>query len=200
MLFQTSLLRLGAVSFILLAGPGARDILNPGHNYRVSDSGVDIAQPSQQRNGSAAQVRSLVTLPDGVYQVCSQPEPTDWHGGAGVCFNFNKLGHHVEGYYGYPHSDRFICIRGEVSENVVTGEALATSWAGARWDSIPASAFEWDDEKHLSLDQGEMIQTSDDAANPVEWILFRRAILNLDGFYQYSHLRMNSPSELCHFL
>lgn len=40
-----------------------------------------------------------------------------------------KIGDRIDGYYGYPHSEHFICIRGKVDSNLITGEALEISWA-----------------------------------------------------------------------
>lgn len=195
MLTCNSLLKFSLASIVILTGLGVYHVplSSQGGSFNLASEG--LAQPIQ----SNVEPQSLAALIDGNYQFCSQAEPTDWHVGAGVCFNFNKLGHHVEGYYGYPHSDRFICIRGEVDGNLITGEALAVSWTGLWWNEIPKSAFKWDAEARLTLDQGEIIQTSGDAQNRVEWILFHSAVLNIDGFYQYSTPRMTSPPELCHF-
>lgn len=200
MLIRSSLMNFGTVSIALLVGLLVAHTFGPSQVRGFNLIDASIAQPIPSPASTGSQSRSLVTLMDGDYQFCSQPEPTDWRDGAGVCFNFNKLGHHVEGYYGYPHSDRFICIQGEVDGNQITGEALAVSWAGAWWNEIPTSVFEWDDEKHLTLDQGELIRPSGDSQNQVDQIVFHRVVLNVDGFYQYSSPRMNSPSELCQFL
>jgi len=198
MLIRNSRLKLSAVSIALLAGLSVGNVSNLSQNNSLSLAGISITQPIQALNGET-QSRSLTALIDGDYQFCSQPEPTDWRDGAGVCFNFNKLGQHVEGYYGYPHSDRFICIQGEVNGSQVIGEALVVSWAGDQWGEIPTSAFEWDDEQRLTLDQGELLHTSDTSHHRVEQILFRRAVLNIDGFYQYSNPRMNAPLAVCNF-
>jgi hypothetical protein len=140
---------------------------------------------------------TIATLANGNYQFCSQPKPQDWRNGAGVCFNFTKTGDLVDGYYGYPHSDDFICVRGLTNGSLVTGEALAISWGGRQWISIPKPEFKWDEEGHLSLKDGKVIRTAMDRGGRTEWILFSHAKLNTDGFYQYQQPLMTSPSQLC---
>ncbi|MEO1149264.1 MAG: hypothetical protein AAFY26_27495, partial [Cyanobacteria bacterium J06638_22] len=39
----------------------------------------------------------LADLADGAYQFCTEPDPEDWHDGAGVCLNLVKQGTTVEG-------------------------------------------------------------------------------------------------------
>ena len=140
---------------------------------------------------------AIVTLSNGNYQFCSQPQPQDWHNGAGVCFNFVKTGDRVDGYYGYPHTDDLICVRGELRGSLVTGKALAMSWGGSQWISIPNTEFNWDSEGHLSLQNGKVIRTVSDRGGKTEWILFNDAKLNTEGFYQYQQSLMTSPSQLC---
>jgi hypothetical protein len=139
----------------------------------------------------------IATLADGNYQFCSQPAPHDWQDGAGVCFVFQKFDRQVEGYYGYPHSDNFICVKGQVKDNAIVGEALQISWAGDEWTDIPQSAFKWDWEGRLTLNQGNIVRTINDVEGRIDWILFRQATLNLNGFYQYSSPRMTPPAQLC---
>jgi hypothetical protein len=140
---------------------------------------------------------AIASLSNGSYQFCSQPKPQDWRNGAGVCFNFAKTGDRVDGYYGYPHSDDLICVRGIVKGSLVTGEALAISWGGRQWISIPNPEFKWDEEGHLSLKDGRVIRTAKDRGGRTEWILFSQAKLNAEGFYQYPQTFMTSPSKLC---
>jgi hypothetical protein len=71
---------------------------------------------------------AIGNLENGNYQFCSQPKPNDWRDGAGVCLNFGKVGDRIDGYYGYPHSDVFICIRGSSLDNTITGKALGVFW------------------------------------------------------------------------
>lgn len=167
-----------------------------GKNGAQSPFGIGI-QSQEQPETLIAQPRStLVDLADGAYQFCSQPQPDDWRDGAGVCLNFQKQGLQIDGYYGYPHSDSFICIRGEASGNVVRGGALALSWMGEQWTMEPESEFKWDAEGHLSLRRGHWIdraETDDES----RWILFDQALLDINGFYQYDHPRMQPSSNLC---
>ncbi|MDZ8054156.1 MAG: hypothetical protein RMX68_017295 [Aulosira sp. ZfuVER01] len=139
----------------------------------------------------------VADLADDNYQFCSQSAPQDWRDGAGVCFVFAKIGNRVDGYYGYPHSDDFICLRGKVDGNRIAGEALAISWAVHQQNQIPESAFHWDSEKRLTISQGNIIRTTKDGEDPIEWIFYRNALLNIDGFYQYNRPRMTTASQLC---
>ncbi|CAN1209760.1 DUF1036 domain-containing protein [Tumidithrix helvetica PCC 7403] len=146
-------------------------------------------------NGQTA----IATLADGNYQFCTKPQPHDWRNGAGVCFNFAKIGDRLDGYYGYPHSDELICLRGKVDGTIVTGEALAISWAGREWTVIPQTAFKWDEAGHLTLDRGKIVRTSHGGMGRTDWILFRYAGLDTEGFYQYRKPLMTSPSQLCNW-
>ena len=140
---------------------------------------------------------AIATLANGNYQFCSQPKPNDWRNGAGDCFNFDKIGDRVDGYYAYPHSDDLICLRGKVNESLITGEALSMSWDGRPWTNIPKTEFKWDQEEHLSLKDSKVIRTAMDRGEKTEWILFSYAKLDTGGFYQYQMPLMTSPSQLC---
>ncbi len=140
---------------------------------------------------------AIATLADGNYQFCSQPQPRDWRAGAGVCFNFAKSGDRVDGYYAYPHTDDLICVRGKTKGSFITGQALAVSWGGRQWISIPTSEFKWDEEGHLSLKNGRVIRTAVDRGGRSEWILFNHAALDITGFHQYDKPLLTPPSQLC---
>jgi hypothetical protein len=141
--------------------------------------------------------QSIATLADGNYQFCTEPPPSDWRTGAGVCINFAKIGNFVSGYYGYPYTDDFICVRGKVKGNLVIGEALMISWLGREWTSIPKTAIKWDEEGHLLLKDGKIIRTSTDASGRTDWILFHSAALDSGGFYRSNKLPLTLPSQLC---
>jgi len=130
-------------------------------NLLVSSSISSQNQPQQ----------SIATLSNGNYQLCSKPKPQKLDG-AGVCFNFTKIGDRVDGYYAYPHTDDLICLRGKVIGDKVTGEALAVSWAGREWTNIPKTEFKWDEEGHLSLNHYQVMRSSKDAhtGDRTEWI------------------------------
>jgi hypothetical protein len=137
-------------------------------------------------------------LANGNYQFCSQPDPKDWRDGAGVCFNFSKTGNKVNGYYGYPHSDQFVCIRGIVDGDYITGEGLGIVWDNFQLKNTPESAeFKWDSEGHLTLSQGKILNTINADEDGAKWILYHKASLNLEGFYQYNRPRMTPVSQLC---
>jgi hypothetical protein len=150
----------------------------------------------------AIQALNIASLINGNYQFCSQPDPKDWRDGAGVCFNFNKNGNLVNGYYGYPHSDQFICIRGIVDADAcgdcITGEGLGIAWDDLPLKNTPEAAeFKWDSEGHLTLSKGNILNTVNADEDNAKWILYRKASLNLEGFYQYNRPRMTPVSQLC---
>ena len=142
--------------------------------------------------------QAIATLGNGNYQFCSKPQPQNLDG-AGVCFNFTKIGDRIDGYYAYPHTDDFICLRGEVNGNKFKGEALALSWAGREWINIPKTEFKWDEEGYLSLDHHKIIRSSrgEGRGDRTDWILFRHAMLDTQGFYRYPQPLMTAPSQLC---
>jgi hypothetical protein len=140
---------------------------------------------------------NIANLADGNYQFCSQPDPQDWRVGEGVCANFKKTANQFDGYYGYPHSDNFICIRGDMKGNLITGEALAIFWSGNQQNNLPKSAFKWDVEGRLTLSQGNLMSNVNHHEDAVQRIIYHQALLNLEGFYQYNHPRMTPPSQLC---
>jgi hypothetical protein len=140
---------------------------------------------------------NIANLVDGDYQFCSQTDPKDWRDGVGVCLNFHKNGNSIDGYYGYPHSDHFICLRGNVERNIIAGEALEIMWGGNQHHQIPQSAFQWDLEGRLTLNKGKTMSTLVQGEDVTETILYRSAVLNLEGFHQYTRPRMTPPSQLC---
>ena len=139
----------------------------------------------------------LMNLSDGTYQFCSEPDPQDWRDGAGVCLNFAKQGTIVDGYFGYPHSDRFVCLKGRVSEDWLYGEGLIISWAGRAWSEVPQETFTWDPEGRLHLSQGVVAHSEEAQDSKVDWIVFQQASLNMQGLYRYPDSRMTSPTQLC---
>lgn len=135
----------------------------------------------------------LASLPDGAYQFCTEPAPSDWTDGAGACLNFLKQGTFIDGYYGYPHSESFVCLHGQVSENWLHGDGFVIAWAGHPWTDIPQSQFMWDKEDRLSLSEGALARSEGD----MSWITFQQADLDMQALYQYSAPRMNAPDQLC---
>jgi hypothetical protein len=139
----------------------------------------------------------IATLANGNYQFCSEPPPHDWRSGSGVCFNFVKTGDRVNGYYGYPNTDDFICLRGKIKRDLVIGEALMMSWLGREWTSIPKTTIKWDEEGHLLLKNGKIIRTAIDSSGRTDWILFNSATLDAKGFYRSSKSALTAPAQLC---
>ncbi|MBU7585383.1 MAG: hypothetical protein KAF91_21255 [Nostoc sp. TH1S01] len=140
---------------------------------------------------------NIASLGNGNYQFCSQPDPQDWRDGAGVCFNFTKTGNQVNGYYGYPHSDQFICVRGIVDSDRITGEGLSMVWDIPQKHPPDSAEFKWDAEEHLTLSQANILNTVNVDEDSATWILYRKASLNLEGFYQYNRPRMTPVIQLC---
>jgi hypothetical protein len=164
---------------------------------------ANIAQLSPQtrfsiESSQPAQV-TVSALANGNYQFCSQPDPRDWRDGVGVCFNFIKKDRAVDGYYGYPNSDNFVCVRGQTTGNSMVGKALAFPWPGQTWLTIPSAEFVWDTEGHLKLNQGEIRQQSGQDDRQESWIVFKMAKLDLSNFYRYDAPRMKPASELCNW-
>jgi hypothetical protein len=140
---------------------------------------------------------AVATFPDGHYQLCSKPDPMDWRDGAGVCFNFKKTGQTIEGYYGYPHSDEFVCIRGTATTNLIRGEGLALSWPGAVWYKVSDSELTWDAEGHLKIVQGKVVHSAGEGEDRIDWLRFHQVVLDVSGLYRYRSPKMTSPSVLC---
>jgi hypothetical protein len=196
---KNSKIRLLEIGFIAISTgtilngnePGSTSILTDNRDSIVS---IGLSSPSVKQN---ANNQSIATLANGNYQFCTETPPSDWRSGAGVCFNFVKIGDRASGYYGYPYTDDFICVRGKIKGNLVTGEALMVSWLGREWTSIPKTAFKWDEEGHLLLKDGKIIRTTIDKSGRNDWILFGSAKLDTNGFYRSNKSVLTSPSQLC---
>lgn len=153
-----------------------------------------------------AQSNPLSRLGNGRYQMCSQPPPKDWQQGAGVCLVFRKQNdssrvgqgaNRIEGYYGYPHSDAFVCLRGAINRTQLTGQGYLVSWEGSPWSNSSTKPFFWDREQHLLLEQGKQIRSQPQSRSEMDQILFQKATLNLRSFYLYQDSQMISPEQLC---
>lgn len=166
-------------------------------NFRTA-SREQLLQQAPLTIGSSRQPQlTVAALADGNYQFCSQPNPRDWRDGAGVCFNFVKNNQGIDGYYGYPHSDSFVCVRGQVTENKIVGKALALSWPGQTWFNLSPTEVVWDIEGHLKLNQGEIRRHSGRGELQERWIAFKTAKLDISNFHRYDAPRMKPASELC---
>ncbi len=186
--------KIGIVSIgliAILAGTGDTSILADNREAIVS---IGRSSPSVKQK---ANTQALSTLANGSYLFCTEPPPSDWRSGAGVCFNFVKSSDRVSGYYGYPYTDDFICVRGKIQGNLVTGEALMVSWRSREWTNIPKIAFKWDEEGRLLLKDGKIIRTTIDRSGRTDWILFGWAKLDPQGFYRSTKSSLTPPSQLC---
>jgi hypothetical protein len=155
-----------------------------------------MSETRPQQPQARAGATTIAALANGTYQQCSQPEPKKLDG-AGVCLVFKKTGPHIAGYYGYPHSDRFVCLEGTAQNNRVLGKAHILSWPGEEWLSLPETSFRWDEEGHLTLEGGKIQPLTGQGTEQMTLITFNKAVLDVNGFYQYSRPKMNDPVNLC---
>jgi hypothetical protein len=192
-------LKLLAIGFIATSTGMVLNGNEPGRTTMPTENRESIvsSSPSSPSVKQNANTQAISTLANGSHQFCTEPPPSDWRSGAGVCFNFVKIGDRVSGYYGYPYTDDFICVRGKIKRNLVTGEALMVSWLGREWTSIPKTALKWDEEGHLLLKDGKIIRTTIDQSGRTDWILFGSAKLDTQGFYRSTQSLLTSPSQLC---
>lgn len=147
-----------------------------------------------------AQRPTLAGLSDGNHQICTQPPPKNWQQGEGVCLVFRKQNQQIEGYYGYPHSDAFVCLRGRLNDDrQIVGQGYLVSWEGSQWGTPPNKAFFWDEEQQLQLAQGKVIRNERDRHSESPWILFQKATLTFQSFYLYPKPQMTSPQQLCNW-
>ncbi len=172
-------------------------LLSSVYTYPAWSHTADSTDPIDQSAAFSKQVR-LSELPDGSYQLCTEPDPGDWTDGAGVCLNIVKQEQYASGYYGYPHSSHFICLRGEILETSLIGEALFASWSAHHWSNPPQEEFGWDAENRLMLANGILIAAAEtDRADPIEWVTFQQARLDTQDLYLYPSPQMTEPSQLC---
>ncbi|MCM1984483.1 hypothetical protein [Lyngbya confervoides] len=82
-------------------------LLTTRHRALSTQGSWVVAEALSQEGPPAFQ---LAEFPNGLYQFCSQPDPQDWRDGEGVCLMLRKQDRLLQGYYGYPHSDEFICL------------------------------------------------------------------------------------------
>lgn len=143
-----------------------------------------------------AQTPAIAELSDGTYQLCSQPAPENWQQGTGVCLVGIKQNDSFDGYYGYPHSDAFVCLRGMISGSELTGQGYLISWESHRWEILPVQPFFWDTEERLQLDQGRLVQSSSESAS-VDLAMFEKATLDFHAFYLYHEPQMTPAQQLC---
>ena len=161
-------------------------------------AGIISTSPSRAQELRLPEEPTLVvSLTDGAYQFCTEPPPQDWRDGAGGCLNVQKTNTTLDGYYGYPHSGSFVCLRGNVSNHFLSGRGLVMSWAGYNWPEIPQKDFYWDKEQRLLLSQGKQVGSEGEGQDQINWIMFQTATLNLKDLYRYPEVRMTKPGQLC---
>ncbi len=151
----------------------------------------------KEQKASISAETSLANLPDGAYQLCTEPDSQDWRDGAGVCLNGVKKGTTINGYYGLPHSDAFVCLQGKLSKDWLYGEGMIISWGEGTRHKIPQKKFAWDKEGRLYLSQGDLAHSDGIGENRVKWITFKQASLNLEKLYIYPNPRMKPSTQLC---
>lgn len=168
-----------------------------------------LAQNAPAPTESSTPTPSLFQLADGAYQFCTEPDPQDWQDGAGVCLNFVKQGASIDGYYGYPHSDVFVCLQGELTEGLLEGQGLMINWnsdledtdSNAQVSETEPTAEQveeaWDVEGRLFLEHPEIIQPQEAVDDQIGWISYQQAKLNVEGLYAYPSPRMTPPNQLC---
>ncbi len=151
----------------------------------------------KEQNTSMDAGTSLANLPDGAYQLCTEPDPKDWRDGAGVCLNGVKKGTTIDGYYGYPHSDGFVCLRGNLSKDWLHGKGMVIYWGEGTRPKIPQKEYTWDKEGRLRLTQGDLVHSDGTGEHPIDWIIFKQTSLDVRKLYLYPNPRMKSPTQLC---
>lgn len=189
--YWTMPLLIGLLAWLNIKGHLPVPTITNGHAFppqRQPDKVMAKAQDPSPR---------IATLNDGNYQFCSKPDPGDWRGGDGVCFVFSKRGTAVDGYYGYPHSNNFVCIRGQARDQQIHGEGLIPFWqdeAGAN----PVDPDNVEDQAgRLHLSQGKRMSSPNRSKEGLQILFFASASLNLNQFYQYPSPRMAPVSNLC---
>lgn len=154
--------------------------------------------PQLPVGGQLQTMASLEALPDGYYQFCSEPEPSDFRLGAGRCYWFNKIGDQVIGYYGRPHSSDFIdCVKGRIENEKIIGKALSVSWEGEPGLMLKDQSFTWDD---ITLASGHLEYQTQGRAGQVQVVEFDQVSLSLTKFYRYSQAKvdqMKPPPVTC---
>ena len=154
-----------------------------------------LSEAKVRKSSVAVVASALVDLPNGTYQFCTEPAPQDWRDGAGACLIITKIDTTASGYYGYPHSESFICLDGEISQTDISGTGMAISWAGDAWTGVPGSAFYWDEEARLFLAKSDWVRQQESAG----WIVFQQAKLDTQGLYQYENPKMTPSEQLCNW-
>lgn len=160
---------------------------------------VEGYQPSKGWMAKEMPSSSIGSWNNGRYQLCTELEPQDWRDGAGVCAVFSKMDRRWDGYFGYPHSDRFICLRGMVVEDLFRGQALTLTWVDSQNPSLASLEKDWQMEERIHVQQAKILRTEPAEDGWVVWVKFEKVTLDLKGMHRYAKAKMRSPSELCNW-
>lgn len=162
---------------------------------------LEASNPSRGWSGVIGKktATSVASWSNGRYQLCTEPDPQDWQDGAGVCAVFSKVDRRLDGYYGYPHSDRFICLRGTVAEDLFRGQALTLTWADSERPSLASLEKEWQVETRMQVQQAKILRTEPAEDGWIVWVKFEKVTLDLQGMHRYAKAKMRPASELCNW-
>jgi len=141
---------------------------------------------------------SLDTFKDGNHRICSQ-KPVLFVSGKmeerGVCLWFRKRGTHVIGLFALPATDSGICIAGKITQNIINGVAIdeVSSEVGQglpldNTETAQTPLMYWDDTHFLEIGDSFLIDVAYDkkVQQYGGQIFYRKAVLNLNGFYKYT--------------
>lgn len=153
---------------------------------------------------TSAQAESQIqNLQNGNYKFCSNPPPTNQASSAsmenaGYCFMFRKKGNRLVGNYYDARSfgEVSVCVTGTLSNNILTGEAVELVGDIGRQSSPPSSEgtqlVKWDKQGYLRVAGAKVIRRTQTGSRTVH---YRRALLNLNGFYRYKPGERQPPTN-----
>lgn len=156
--------------------------------------------------------QKIQNLQDGNYKFCSIPPPQETlteeeffiqlQTNNPTCFLFNKQGDIVVGdlYTTQTFGEDGICVGGKVNNNTLSGKASVTFYEGADYvkinteEAIQSTRKYWLEKQVLSITESEYF--SENVEFP--YVVFKSALLNLNGFYRY-RAGTKLPSSSCMF-
>ena len=140
--------------------------------------------------GPTGEQFAIGPLPNGNYRFCSEQPAGEEAQAAGACFRFRKQADNIIGTFYYPNQGSSICFRGKTNNNTVSGQAIERFSIG----EVPPEGFS---QARLSSWETGFLQVGNglyvDDLNRRDAILYRSALLNLNGFYQYNAGRVSPP-------
>lgn len=137
---------------------------------------------------------SVQTLRDGNYRFCSNPPPRNrvndlYLVNAGYCYVFRKTGNRLVGDYYDPKTlgEESVCVSGTLGNNIVSGEGREFIGSVGRQSTPPNSngdrLVNWDNKGYLKVARAILVGKPGSVGTSVR---YRRASLNLNGFYRYN--------------